>query len=101
MTINYSLIISVTCTIITSIIAILNYKNAKGTKTNDEIKDRVKRDTEISTKLDMVITGNAELKNEIKGINSKFDDMNERVARCEENTKHAHERIDKLELKVK
>lgn len=97
---NYSLLISIICTITTSIIAFLSYKNNIKSKSNDEITDRVKRDTAISTKLDMVITGNVELKNEIKNINDKFDDINERVARCEEKTKNVYERIEKLEYKV-
>ena len=49
----------------------------------------------------MVIVGNSELKNEIKSINDKFDEISERVARCEEKTKNAQDRIDKLEAKTK
>lgn len=100
MEINYSTIISIICTIITSILAILSYKNNASNKNNDEITERVKRDTTISTKLDMVITGNVELKNEIKNMNNKFDKINERVARCEETDKHINERIEKLEKKL-
>ncbi len=55
----------------------------------EAIEDRLKRNTTISTKLDLVITGNIELKSEIKNLNNKFDDISERAARCEENTKHA------------
>lgn len=97
MSINYSLIISIFFTIITSLIAILTYKNNMNNDNKEAIEERVKRDTTISTKLDLVITGNVELKNEVKNLNNKFDDISERVARCEENTKHAHDRIDKLE----
>ena len=49
----------------------------------------------------MVIVGNSELKNEIKSINDKFDEISEIVARCEEKTKNAQDRIDKLEAKTK
>lgn len=97
MSIKYFPIISITCTIITSIIAFLTYKNHMSSGNKEAIEERVKRDTTISTKLDLVIAGNAELKNEVKNLNNRFDEINERVARCEENTKHAHERIDKLE----
>lgn len=97
MSINYSPIISIICTIITSIIALLTYKNNMSNGNKEAIEERVKRDTTISTKLDLVITGNVELKSEIKNLNNKFDDISERVARCEENTKHAYDRIDKLE----
>ena len=97
---NYSVIISIICTITTSIIAVLSYRNNMTNKNSEEVTDRVKRDTTISTKLDLVITGNVELKNEIKNINNKFDDISERLVRCEENSKHAHERIDKLEGKM-
>lgn len=98
---NYSVIISIICTITTSIIAVLSYRNNMTNKNSEEVTDRVKRDTTISTKLDLVITGNVELKNEIKSINNKFDDISERLVRCEENSKHAHERIDNLERKMK
>lgn len=100
MSINYQLIISIMCTVITSIIAILTYKNNINNGSKEEIKERVKRDTTISTKLDLVITGNVELKNEIKNLNNRFDDISERVARCEESTKHAHERIENIERRL-
>lgn len=100
MSANYSTVISIICTIITSVIAFLTYKKNMSNGDKDAIEERVKRDTTISTKLDLVITGNVELKSEIKYLNNKFDDINERVARCEENTKHAHDRIDKLEDKL-
>ena len=35
----------------------------------------------------------------MKSINDKFDEINERVARCEEQIKNFNERIDKLEYK--
>lgn len=96
---NITVWISILCTIITSIISFLSYKNNIRARTSNDISDRVKRDTTITTKLDMVISGTADLKNEIKNINDKFDEINERVARCEERTKNAHERIDRLESK--
>lgn len=100
MSINYSTIISISCTVVTSIIALLTYKNNMNNSNKEAIEERVKRDTTISTKLDLVITGNVELKSEIKNLNNKFDDISERVAKCEENTKHAHDRIDKLENRL-
>lgn len=99
MNINFTALISILCTVITSLLAFLSYKNNLKGRSNEEITDRVKRDTAISTKLDMVIVGNSELKNEIKSINDKFDEISERVARCEKKTKNAQDRIDKLESK--
>ena len=97
MSINYSIIIPILCTIITSFISFLTYRNNMNNDSKEVMEERVKRDTTISTKLDLVITGNVELKNEIKNLNNKLDDISERVARCEESTKHAHDRINKLE----
>ena len=99
---QYSLIVIIPliCTIITSLIAILSYKDNIKHKGNEEIVENVKRDTTISTKLDMVLTGNAELKSEIKGINEKFDDISDRVARCEEKTNNICERLDKVDGKI-
>lgn len=93
---SYSLI-SIICTIITSIIALLTYKNNRSNRSREEIEEKVIRDITISARLDLVTTKNVELKSEMKNLNNKFDDVRERVVRCEERTKHAHDRIDKLE----
>jgi peptidoglycan hydrolase CwlO-like protein len=95
-----SIIIPIICTISTSIIVFLTYKNNTYKKNTEEITDRVKRDTAISTKLDMVIAGTTELKNEIKNLDNKFDDITERVTKCEESIKHAHDKIKKMEYKM-
>ena len=98
--INYSTIISIICTVITSILAYLTYKNNIGNKTRDSIAEEVKRDTAISTKLDMVISGNNDLKDEIRDINEKLDTVTERIAKCEEQTKNESVRIEKIEDKI-
>ena len=97
---NYSSLISIICTVITSLIAFLTYKATLGSRAKDSITDRVKRDTAISTKLDMVLSGNNDLKDEVRGINDKFDIMTERIARCEEQTKNVTERVEILEEKI-
>lgn len=99
--INYSVLISIVCTLVTSIITILNYRNSISHKNNNDIFNRVKWDTTFSTKLDMVISSNIDLKNDIKLLNEKFDSVNERVVRCEERTSSFDSRIDKIELKIK
>ena len=68
-------IVPILCSVIAVIVSLKNYSKDDKKETKEDITDRVKRDTAISTKLDMVITGNTELKNEIKGINNKFDDI--------------------------
>lgn len=98
--INYSALITIACTILTSLIAFLSYRNNSKSKDNQDITERVKRDTEISTKLDMMITSTSELKSEMKSLNNKFDEMSERIAKCEESTKQAHDRIDKIEFRL-
>lgn len=98
--INYSALITIGCTILTSLIAFLSYRNNTKSKDNQDITERVKRDTEISTKLDMMITSTSEVKAEMKTLNKKLDDMSERVAKCEESTKQAHDRIDKIEFRL-
>ncbi len=98
--INYSALITIICTIATSLIAFLSYRNNNKSRNNQEVTERVKRDTEISTKLDMMITSTSEVKAEIKSLNNKFDEMSERIAKCEESTKQAHDRIDKIEFRL-
>ena len=61
-----------------------SYRNNLRNKNKTDIVERVKSDTLISTKLDMVITGTAEVKSEIKNLNNRFDQISERVAICEE-----------------
>lgn len=97
---NYLSGISIVCTLLTSGIAFLSYRNNFRVKIDEKLTDRVKRDTAISTKLDMIITGTTELKNEIKSINNKLDEMNERLAKCEMSTRLAHNRIDKIESRL-
>ena len=92
--------IPILCSVIAVVISLKNYSKDNKKETKEDITDRVKRDTTISTKLDMVIVGNTELKNEIKGINNKFDDITEKVARIEESCKQAHKRLDTLENKI-
>ena len=96
---KYSILISIICTITTSIIAFFTYKNNLHNKTREELSDRVRRDTEISIKLDMVIKGNVEMNDKVREINNKLDDMSERIARNEEQIKNAFNRIEKLEKK--
>lgn len=100
MFIKYTPIISIICTLITSLIAFFSYRNNLRNKNKTDIVERVKSDTLISTKLDMVITGTAEVKSEIKNLNNRFDQISERVAICEESMKQAHGRIDKIEFRL-
>lgn len=78
----------------------MSYRNKCKINNTEKLTDKVKRDTAITTKLDMIITGTAELKNEIRVINNKLDEMSERIAKCEMSTKLAHNRIDKLETRL-
>ena len=90
-------IVPITCTIISIIITIIVFTRNTKKDNEKEITKDVKRDIEISTKLDMVLSGNVELKNETKEINGKFDKFNERLTRVEESVKSSHKRIDDLE----
>ena len=78
----------------------INYSTIISIISRDSIADEVKRDTAISTKLDMVISGNNDLKDEIRDINEKLDTVTERIAKCEEQTKNASVRIEKIEDKI-
>ena len=98
--INYSALITFLCTILTSVLAFLTYKNNSKIRVNGDITEKVKRDTEISTKLDMMITSTSEMKLEMRSLNNKLDEMSERIAKCEESMKQAHDRIDKIELRL-
>ena len=45
----------------------------------------------------MVLTSTNDLKNDIKCINNKFIDFNQRVTRLEESDKNSQKRLDVLE----
>ncbi len=91
--------IPIICSIISVIISILVFGKNKNKDNREDITEDVRRDTILSTKLDMVIAGNSDLKNEIRGINNKFDKVNERLTRVEESSKQAHKRLDTLVIK--
>ena len=96
---NILIYIPIICTIISVTISFLVFNKNKNKDNKKNITEEVKRDTILSTKLDMLIAGNSDLKTEIRGINSKFDKVNERLTRVEESSKQAHKRLDTLIIK--
>lgn len=96
---NFIIYIPIFCTIISVVISFFTFKKNGNKEVETDITEDVRRDTILTTKMDMVIAGNGELKNEIRGINNKFDKVNERLARVEESSKQAHKRLDSIEKK--
>ena len=96
---NILIYIPIICSIISVTISFLVFNKNKTKDNKENISEDVRRDTILSTKLDMVIAGNSDLKNEIRGINNKFDKVNERLIRVEESSKQAHKRLDTLVIK--
>ena len=67
---NILIYIPIICSIISVTISFLVFNKNKTKDNKENISEDVRRDTILSTKLDMVIAGNSDLKNEIRGINN-------------------------------
>lgn len=85
-------IIPVICTVIT--LYILIRTTLKNNQKDDN--ESIKANTEINVKLGLLLTSNEGIKTDIKNLDKKFNDVNERLIRVEESTKLAHKRIDDM-----
>lgn len=88
--------------VVTPLITVASFcfvvKNNKRTDIKD-IETRVEAMTEIRVKLDSVLKGMDELKQEIKTNKETVADLSERLKAVEESAKQAHKRIDEMKSK--
>lgn len=76
------------------VVSFLVYKR---TGIKDLLK-KTKEDAILATKLETINQGVINIQVDIKAHNSKFDNMSEKITRCEESVKSAHKRIDDMEF---
>ena len=64
-------------------------------------KNSVKDFQRVETKLDYIGGDTKEIRDDVKALKIKQEDMAERLVKVEESTKSAHHRIDNMEEKIK
>lgn len=85
---NILAIISIVCTIFNSMI-IFNFNKKKIKSINrTEVSENVRNNTELSTKVEIIIRDISEIKSELKCIDKRNDEMSNQIARCEEKIKN-------------
>lgn len=96
-------IIGLICTLLGSLIGYLGFKRNSDNDLKQNVKEDVSKKIELDTKINVLLTNNAEIKGDIKSLDNKFDkfkdDFSERLTRVEESAKQAHKRIDTIEVK--
>lgn len=98
-------IISIVFTIIGGVIGYFAFRRNQNNDLKKDTQEDTKSKVELNTKLDILLSNNAELKNSFKEMDKKLDDfkdnVNERLTRVEESCKQAHKRLDMFEIKEK
>lgn len=96
------------CTILGTIIGYKTFKETSEKDSEDKIKkmkEEVKEDTRynarIESKLDYIGGDIKEVRDDVKAMGVRQEDMAERLVKVEESTKSAHHRIDGLEKENK
>lgn len=96
-----NIIVGLTFTILGFGLSYLSFRRNDRKDIKEETKEDVSKKIELDTKLNLMLNSNAEIKNDVRSLDSKFDkfkdDFSERLTRCEESSKQAHKRIDTLE----
>ncbi|MBU5486455.1 hypothetical protein KQI86_19320 [Clostridium sp. MSJ-11] len=85
--------LGVLCTIIGVAIGYLGYRR----NGNKDIQEDAKTIAFISTKLDYISNGVADIKADMRAQDKKISDLSDKVIRIEESTKSAHKRLDTIE----
>ena len=74
-------------------------KNSKRTDTKD-IEERVKDNTRLNMKLDVITSNTTEIKNEVLEMRKEINIHGDRIIKVEESVKSAHHRLDGLEKRI-
>ena len=74
-------------------------KNSRRADTKD-IEERVKGDTRINMKLDIISSDTKEIRQELSSMREDIKSHNERLIKVEESCKSAHHRLDTVEKRL-
>lgn len=96
-------LVGICCTIIGCIIGVMGFKRNQNNDMKIETKEDTRAKVQLNTKLDVLLSNNAEIKGSVKELDKKLDnfkdDVNVRLTRVEESCKQAHKRMDTFEAK--
>lgn len=96
-------LVGICCTIIGCIIGINGFRRNQNNDIRTETKEDTRDKVQLNTKLDVLLSNNAEIKGSVKELDKKLDnfkdDVNVRLAHVEESCKQAHKRLDMFEKK--
>ena len=94
---NYALI-TLAFTILGGVLGYLGFKRNQTNDIRKNTQEDTKEKVELNTKIDVILSNNAEIKGSVKELDRKLDsfkdDVNIRLTRVEESCKQAHKRID-------
>lgn len=94
-------IISVVISVLSlTVAAIVGFTNLRRNRSADDQRDAAEMTTVI-VKLETISTGVAEIKADMRNLQTSQQELRDRLIICEQSTKSAHHRIDKIEGKVK
>ena len=92
-------IISVVISVLSlTVAAIVGFTNLRRNRSADDQRDAAEMTTVI-VKLETISTGVAEIKADMRNLQTSQQELRDRLIICEQSTKSAHHRIDKLEGK--
>ena len=74
-------------------------KNSRRADTKD-IEERVKGDTRINMKLDVISSDTKEIRSELSSMRDDIKQHNDRLIKVEESCKSAHHRLDSVEKRL-
>ena len=90
-------IISVVISVLSlTVAAIVGFTNLRRNRSADDQRDAAEMTTVI-VKLETISTGVAEIKADMRNLQTSQQELRDRLIICEQSTKSAHHRIDTLE----
>jgi predicted nucleic acid-binding Zn-ribbon protein len=96
-------IICLMCTIVGCLVGYFGFRRNQNNDIRTETKEDTRDKVQLNTKLDVLLSNNAEIKGSVKELDKKLDnfkdDVNVRLTRVEESCKQAHKRLDTFEAK--
>lgn len=93
-------IISVTFSIFFGIVSlVLNIKNNRRTD-NSDLEDRVRENTRINMKLDVISSNTKDIKDEVVEMRKELNSHDNRIIKVEESVKSLHHRVDEMATRL-
>ena len=102
---DYTLIITLGFTILGGLVGYFGFRRNQNNDLKQDTREDTRDKVQLNTKLDVLLSNNAEIKGSFRELDKKLDtfkdDVNVRLTRVEENCKQYERRIENLEVKEK